>query len=180
MSHSVHFENPAYSPDSPDDVISVSTNSKVRNDNADGDNGSEDTLFFDEDEGSEVNLDLTELNPYKFESCESFRVGPVPIAQSTEFVSSGSQVAILSKNADGKNFDQLKDTLKTVNNGSIADLLSRSACDAFLAYFYELSNKGSNAKVDYNFLNNLLTGEGSKLIIFNQRFHSFIDHTLHI
>ena len=39
---------------------------------------------------------------------------------------------------------------------------SQSACDALFAYFYDLGMTGDNAKIDYYFINNLLTGEGGE------------------
>ena len=117
--------------------------------------------FFDEvdDDNSSIQLDLSTLRCHKFvNSHVKYRVGPVPIAESSEFISQSTQVAILSSNADGVNFQELKQTLTSGGQ----ETLSRSACDALLSYFYELGTKGGSAQVDYHFLDNMLTGEGGK------------------
>ena len=40
--------------------------------------------------------------------------------------------------------------------------ISRSACDALMSYFTEMSFLGETAKVDYRYIANMLSGEGGK------------------
>ena len=155
MSRSVSFQNPIYTTDSQDEVKIQPSPDKPTQD----DSEYESDEYTDDDSFDGLDpLDFSKLNPYKFTNDQSLhRIGPVPIAESTEFISSSKQIAILAKNADGINFEVLRKNLSTGGQG-----VSRSACDALLSHFYELGNQGNGAKVDYHFLDNLLTGEGGK------------------
>ena len=75
-----------------------------------------------------------------------------------------TQIAILSKNADGISFDVLKRELKKSGDKG---LFSRQACDSLLIYFHDLAEQGVAAEIDYHFLGNLLSGEGGKMFVFS-------------
>ena len=161
--------NPAYSPEPDTDKGQC-----ILTDNNDTDERAEepakgqnrenrDFTNEDDDDKSSVHLDLSALRCHKFKNSKTIhRVGPVPIAQSTEFISQSTQIAILSRNADGVKFKELQQTLHSRGNASTT--VNQSACDALLSYFYELGTKGGSAQVDYHFLDNMLTGEGGKLV----------------
>ena len=86
-------------------------------------------------------------------------LGPAPVTDFEGPTSATAQIAILAKNADGISFEQLKQEM----NGKQYDHTSRSACDALLAYFYDLSMGGEKTTIDYYFVNNLLKGEGGDI-----------------
>ena len=164
MSRSVSFVNPAYSP-----VQDDNQPSPVANDNShkilSGDESEEESDGFEDDAISLDPLDINSLNPYKFDNDTMlYRIGPAPIAENPDFISSSKRVAILSKNADGVKFDELRKVLQSEGYEKVADM-SRSACDALLSYFYEQGNQGQNAQIDYHFLDNMLTGEGGKALL---------------
>ena len=83
-----------------------------------------------------------------------------------EDVAATTQIAVLSKNADGISFDVLKQELKKTGDEGV---VSKQACDTLLMYFHDLAEQGNEAEIDYHFLGNLLTGEGGIVLIFTTK-----------
>ena len=103
-SRSVSFQNPAYSTDEDDQQPLLVPHDNMMSD-ADSDVGSDvidDTISLEP-------LDINTLNPYKFDNDQMlYRIGPAPISENPDFISSSKRVAILSKNADGVKFEELR------------------------------------------------------------------------